>query len=67
MGLMAAGKDPRNYNGQNYVKTLAESQNKEGKFIIGQWDDHPTTIAFSMLALDMAKPTMMWKRLSMHC
>jgi len=55
MGLMAAGKDPRNYNGQNYVKTLAESQNKEGKFIIGQWDDHPTTIAFSMLALDMAK------------
>lgn len=55
MGLMAAGKDPRNYNGQNYVKTLAESQNEEGKFIIGQWDDHPTTIAFSMLALDMAK------------
>lgn len=55
MGLMAAGKDPRNYNGQNYVKTLAESQNKEGKFIIGQRDDHPTTIAFSMLALDMAK------------
>jgi hypothetical protein len=55
MGLMAAAKDPRNYNGQNYVKTLAESQNKEGKFIIGQWDDHPTTIAFSMLALDMAK------------
>jgi len=55
MGLLAAGKDPRNYHGQDYVKTLAESQNTDGKFIIGQWDDYPTTVAFSMLALDMAK------------
>ena len=55
MGLIAAGKDPRTYNGQNHVRTLAESQKGQGKFIISPWDDYPTTVAFSMLALDMAK------------
>lgn len=55
MGLIAAGKDPRDYNGQNYVKTLAESQKENGNFIIVKGDDYPTTVAFSMLAMDMAK------------
>ena len=54
LGLIAAGKDPYNYNNKDYVKTLSEAQNKDGKFIIGQSDDYPTTVAFSMLALDMA-------------
>lgn len=54
IGLIAAGKDPYNYNNKNYVEILVKSQNKEGKFIIGQYDDYPTTVAFSMLALDMA-------------
>lgn len=54
MGLIAAGKDPYNYNGKNYVETLVNSQDGEGRFIIGGYDDYPTTVAFSMLALDMA-------------
>ncbi len=54
MGLIAGGKDPYNYNGQDYVKPLAEVQNKDGKFIIGGWDDSATTQASSVLALDMA-------------
>lgn len=54
MGLIAAGKDPRDYNGQNFVKTLADSQKADGKFIIIAGDDYPTTIAFSILALDMS-------------
>ena len=52
--LIAAGKDPYNYSKKDYVKTLVNSQNAEGKFIIGQSDDYATTVAFSMLALDMA-------------
>jgi hypothetical protein len=54
IGLIAAGKDARNYDGKNYVELLAASQNAEGKFIIGQWDDYPTTIAYAIIALDMA-------------
>lgn len=54
IGLIAAGKDPYNYNNKNYVETLVKSQNEEGKFIIGEWDDYSTTVAFSVLALDMA-------------
>lgn len=55
MGLIAAGKNPRDYNGNNYVKALADFQNEAGKFLIGEWDDYSTTMAFSILALDMAK------------
>ncbi len=54
MGLIASGKDPRDEAGCDYVAALAESQNEYGKFIIGEWDDGPTTLAFSILALDMA-------------
>jgi len=49
IGLIAAGKDP-----QEYVNLLVASQTNEGKFIVGQWDDWPTTIAYSIIALDMA-------------
>ncbi len=55
LGLIFAGKDPKNYEGKNYVKTLVDSQNDDGKFIIKDSDDYPTTIAFSILALDMAE------------
>lgn len=55
MGLIASRQNPRNYKGIDYVTPLVNSQNQEGKFIIGQWDDYPTTIAFSMIALDMAE------------
>lgn len=54
IGLISAGKNPKDYNGINYVKVLANSQNEQGKFIIGDYDDYPTTVAFSILALDMA-------------
>ncbi len=54
MGLIAAGKDPYNYNNKDYVKILVDAQNGEGKFIIGEYDDYATTLAFSILALDMA-------------
>lgn len=54
MGLIAAGKDPYKHNNENYVKTLIDSQNENGKFMIGEYDDYPTTQAFSVLALDMA-------------
>lgn len=53
MGLIASGKDPYNHNGKDYVRDLANVQNAEGKFIIGVYDDYPTTQAFSVLALDM--------------
>lgn len=55
IGLIASGKNPYAYNNKNYVKTLADAQDINGKFIIGAYDDYPTVVAFSMLALDMAK------------
>ncbi|MGF7060350.1 Ig-like domain-containing protein [Brassicibacter mesophilus] len=54
IGLIAAGKNPKDYNGTNYVEVLVKSQNKDGKFMIGKYDDYATTVAFSILALDMA-------------
>lgn len=55
IGLIASGNNPRDYNGQNFVEMLANSQNENGKFIVSQWDDYPTTIAYSIIALDMAE------------
>ncbi len=55
MGLIAAGKNPYAYNNKNYVKALADAQGSNGKFVIGAYDDYPTVVAFSILALDMAK------------
>ncbi len=54
MGIIASGKTPYSYNGEDYVEPLVASQNEEGKFIVGEYDNYPTTVAFSMLALDMA-------------
>lgn len=34
---------------------MADSQQDSGKFIIGTSDDYPTTLAFGIIALDMAK------------
>lgn len=53
IGLISAGKNPYTYN-KNYVKALVDAQGSNGKFIIGAYDDYPTVVAFSMLALDMA-------------
>jgi len=55
MGLIAAGKNPRDFDGEDYVKTLADSQNQDGVFLIDNGDYYPTAIAFSILALDMAR------------
>ncbi len=54
LGLIAAGENPYDYKNKDYVQALASAQNEDGKFIIGQYDDYPTTVAFGMLALDMA-------------
>jgi uncharacterized protein YjdB len=54
IGLIAANKNPRDEQGKNYVKTLMDSQNEQGKFILNLGDDSATTLAFSIIALDMA-------------
>lgn len=54
MGLIAAGQNPYAYKKIDYVTPLATSQNADGKFIVGKNDNYPTTMAFSMIALDMA-------------
>lgn len=53
IGLITASKDLRDHNGQNFVRILADSKKEDGQFIIAG-DDYPSTIAFSMLALDMS-------------
>ncbi|WP_315116126.1 hypothetical protein [uncultured Clostridium sp.] len=59
MGIIASGKDPKKYNGVNYVEKLTNSQVKngedKGKFIIEEEDGmYPTTQAYAIIALDMA-------------
>jgi hypothetical protein len=54
MGLIASGQNPYSYKGIDYVTPLRLSQNAEGKFIIGKNDNYPTTMAYSMMALDMS-------------
>jgi len=49
MGLIAAGKNPKAYNGKNYEELLIQSLDKD------IWNVYPTTIAYSILALDMVK------------
>lgn len=53
IGLIASGNNPSDHNEQNYVDLLASSQNEDGKFLIGQYDDYASTLAYSMIALDM--------------
>lgn len=55
--LLAAGKDPADYQQVNYVKLLEESQNDSGKFIVNDMDDYPSTQAYAIAALEMAKST----------
>ncbi len=54
MGLIASGQNPYAYKGIDYVTPFVTAQNSEGKFIISSYDNYPTTMAFSMMALDMA-------------
>lgn len=55
MGIIAAGFDPTNYNGKNYIEFLANSQTEEGYFETKEDSgDKADDIAYSILALDMA-------------
>lgn len=55
IGIIASGKNPEDYEDENYVELLVDSQEKSGKFIVNSGDDHPATLAWSMIALDMAE------------
>ncbi|SUY46097.1 surface/cell-adhesion protein [Clostridium putrefaciens] len=56
ISLIAAGENPKDYKGKNYVKMLKDSQNKDGAFVILDGDeDWPTLQAFAVIALDMSK------------
>ena len=51
-GILASGRNPYDYMGVDHVKKLVDSQNEDGKFIIGPYDDHPATMSYVLLALD---------------
>lgn len=56
ISIIAAGENPKDYKGKNYVKMLKTSQNENGAFVISNGDeDWPTLQAFAMIALDMSK------------
>ncbi|RKD26935.1 Ig-like domain (group 2) [Caminicella sporogenes DSM 14501] len=57
--LIAAGLDPRNYNGHNYVEELAQSQNDKGYFEVGSSFICSKTenVILPIIALDMAGET----------
>lgn len=52
--LLAAGKNPRDFQQVDFVKLLEESQNEKGKFIVSDMDDYPSTQAYAIAALEMA-------------
>ncbi|WP_053955281.1 prenyltransferase/squalene oxidase repeat-containing protein [Inediibacterium massiliense] len=54
IGLIAAGKNPRNAYGKNYVQELTNYQKENGIFEVKAEGTYPTQTAFSMIALDMA-------------
>ncbi|WP_026895791.1 S-layer homology domain-containing protein [Clostridiisalibacter paucivorans] len=60
MGLIAAGQDPRDYNGKDLVSYLANAQTEEGYFYPSGYYYHESDekqadyIANSVIALDMA-------------
>jgi uncharacterized protein YjdB len=54
ISLIAAGEDPRDYNGTNYVELLVQSQKESGYFDIGSNYTHPENIILPVIALDMA-------------
>ncbi len=55
ISIIAAGENPYNYKGVNYVDMLQKTQKDNGKFIFSNDDDYATTQAFAVMALDMAK------------
>jgi len=55
IGILASGRDPYDYQGENHVEKLVAAQDAQGKFIIGDYDDHPATLAYVLLALDAVK------------
>ncbi|MCT4594919.1 MAG: S-layer homology domain-containing protein [Anaeromicrobium sp.] len=55
LGLIALGENPRDYKGKDFVDGLVQLQTKDGKFILGKYDDYPTVSAISIIALDRAK------------
>lgn len=55
--LLAAGKDPSDYQQVDYVQLLEQSQKESGKFIVSDMDDYPSTQAYAIAALEMAKST----------
>ncbi|WP_053955271.1 Ig-like domain-containing protein [Inediibacterium massiliense] len=55
MGIIAAGLDPTNYNGKNYVEFLVKCQEPEGYFKTREaLCDMADEVAYCILALDMA-------------
>lgn len=54
IGLIIAGKSPRDYNEKNYVQTLVKAQGESGIFQIKDEGVYLTQTVFSMIALDMA-------------
>jgi len=55
IGLLAAGKNPRNIDGKDYVQILTEMQKADGKFLKNEGDPFFVTYqSFAVLALDLA-------------
>jgi uncharacterized protein YjdB len=52
--LIAAGLDPRDYNGHDYVQELVDKQGKSGYFNIGYSSSDPENVILPVIALDMA-------------
>lgn len=56
ISLAAAGENPKNYKGINYVKPLEKAQREDGRFAIEDGDEiWPTLQAYALIALDMSK------------
>ncbi|MCG8482512.1 MAG: hypothetical protein MJA31_04315 [Clostridia bacterium] len=55
IGLLAAGENPKNYLGVNYVQTLIDAQKESGVFEISTEGGYATQTVFSVIALDMAE------------
>lgn len=55
IGIIGCGKNPRDYEGEDYVKLLVDSQERSGRFIVKSGDQHPATLTWSIIALDMAE------------
>ena len=63
MGIIAAGQNPRDYNGKNYISILENAQNQNGEFNIeGDKQNKLQDQAYAIIALDMANGEYMLKR-----